>query len=386
MQRVYDGAQHRIWGGEQDCKHDWDWKKHSGISGGKKSKKLGVKGRKNFQIMPEFMYAFCKRCGAWIGCLGLEITIPLYVEHMCMVLAECLRVVRPDGTIWMNIGDNYAASKKGADGNTKPKDLSMIPARVAIAARDELGLWIRNDIIWHKTNVLPESHEDRLTKAHEYIYLLTKRAHYFFDHYAILEEAKYDGRHDTIMKGAQKYNREIVPGGGIHGFAKGKHERWPQTKGGKRMRNRRTVWTMPAERYGGEHFATFPTALVELCVKAGTSEHGVCPHCGSQYERVVKKEGGTIGKGSWVDHNEDWEQGMTQRSGSRKDGSDDDGSYQRYEAGWCKPCDCPDADPIPAKVLDPFNGSGRTTAVATVQRLWAHYSRSKKARAYSDRP
>jgi len=186
----------QVWGGTPDCQHDW------ATAPPRRSRKVGdVKDSESKQatnvgsehdLIPTDI---CKTCGAWKGQLGLEPTPELYVEHLVMVAREIRRVLRSDGTFWLNIGDSYAGGGTGHkdtgkavyEGETydeaakvrtevrglKPKDLCLIPSRLALALQAD-GWWVRKDIIWHKPNPMPESVRDRPTTAHEYIWLLTK--------------------------------------------------------------------------------------------------------------------------------------------------------------------------------------------------------------------
>ena len=170
------------------------------------------------------------------GQIGLEKSPSEYIDRLTEVFAEVYRVLKPEGTLWLNLGDSYAGSGKGAAnypdnakqykqgtnkgtvGNRtgykyvtacKDKDLIGVPWMAAFALRDRVGYYLRNDIIWSKPNAMPESVTDRLTKSHEYIFLMSKSSRYYFDHEAIQEVATgYDGRKDTMMHGSQKY---IIP-------------------------------------------------------------------------------------------------------------------------------------------------------------------------------
>lgn len=195
------------------------------------------------------------------GQLGLEETPEQYVSKMVEVFREVRRVLRDDGTLWLNIGDSYAGSGKGrnADGthqeggkqgtnkgtvegrlvktsapDCKPKDLIGIPWMLAFALRAD-GWYLRQEIIWHKPNPMPESVKDRCTKAHEQIFLLSKSPRYYFDT-AAMQEVSVDG---------------------------------------SGVRNRRSVWSVATRSYKGAHFATFPPALIEPCVLAGCPVGGV---------------------------------------------------------------------------------------------------------------
>ena len=162
------------------------------------------------------------------GQIGLEQSPTDYIDRLTEVFAEVFRVLKPEGTLWLNLGDSYNGNKKGntetvknkrvAESNhfekklwygAKEKDLIGIPWMAAFALRDRIGYYLRNDIIWAKPNAMPESVTDRLTKSHEYIFLMSKSSRYYFDHEAIQEIATgYDGRKDTVFKGSQKY---IIP-------------------------------------------------------------------------------------------------------------------------------------------------------------------------------
>jgi len=227
------------------------------------------------------------------GQLGLEETPEKYVEKMVKVFREVKRVLKNDGTVWLNLGDSYASSIKG-DNRTreekqkksnlnknknpeldksqyikqgtykvvhglKPKDLVGIPWRVAFALQAD-GWWLRQDIIWHKPNPMPESVTDRCTKSHEYIFLLTKSAKYFYDADGIREPAQDWGIRDRsqLRGGTQD---ELLKHRGL------KDANFAQTG-----RNKRSVWTITTRPYKEAHFAVFPPELPELCIKAGTSE------------------------------------------------------------------------------------------------------------------
>lgn len=224
------------------------------------------------------------------GQLGLEPTPDEFVAAMVEVFREVRRVLRDDGTLWLNLGDSYAGTGKssggaqgkrwevaGADttgpcgGKWKPapeglkqKDLIGIPWRVAFALQAD-GWYLRQDIIWHKPNPMPESVTDRCTKAHEYIFLFAKSERYYFDADAIKEQAVSNHASGNGFKGRQ--------GGAIHmpmSGGAGTADQW--LPGG--MRNRRSVWTVSTKPFKGAHFATFPPDLIEPCVLAGCPVDG----------------------------------------------------------------------------------------------------------------
>jgi len=227
------------------------------------------------------------------GQLGLEKTPEEYVANLVAVFRKVRRVLRDDGTLWLNLGDSYSSGgrtsttlqtvRKGNGDDSlmsrppvcnsfKPKDLVGIPWMVAFALRAD-GWYLRQDIIWHKPNPMPESVTDRCTKAHEYIFLLSKSAKYWYDAEAINEQAK----ESTIDR--CKYNR--VSEKGRIGFEQGgnyvdpKHElthRQKQIETG--TRNKRSVWTVATQPYKDAHFATFPPALITPCILAGCPQGG----------------------------------------------------------------------------------------------------------------
>ena len=238
------------------------------------------------------------------GQIGLEETPDEYVAKMVDVFRLARDLLREDGTLWLNLGDSYAGSwgSQGRQGNTgqmagrsvadardrskiqaarieagahpskisrtgatqgtgyKAKDLMGIPWRVAFALQAD-GWWLRQDVIWHKPNAMPASVRDRCTTAHEYLFLLTKNARYYYDADAIAERAVSEHPSGNGFAGRQGGAEHMPMSGG-----EGAQEQWTPT--GKR--NRRSVWTIPTQPYPGAHFATFPEALVEPCILAGS--------------------------------------------------------------------------------------------------------------------
>lgn len=263
--------------------------------------------------------------------IGLEERPDAYVAEMCSVFREIRRVLKPAGTLWLNLGDSYAAGGKGGGGSFmaerrepawqkqstlngfrivegfKQKDLLGIPWRVAFALQAD-GWYLRSDIVWSKPNPMPESVTDRPTKAHEYLFLLAKSEKYFYDADAIKEPASdamlqqmeqgYDGLglKDYEAVGVQNPSsvkariianaRKKITRGEGYGAAKGGFNgRTPARDGGFGAsvfgRNKRTVWTIPTMPYAGAHFATMPEALVEPCILAG------CPMGGLVFDPFV---------------------------------------------------------------------------------------------------
>lgn len=263
------------------------------------------------------------------GQIGLEATPGAYVETLVTVFREARRVLRSDGTFWLNLGDTYSNAGKwgGSAGyankqttnagsirrtmrnakaiGAKPKDLLMIPARAALALQAD-GWYLRADIIWAKPNPMPESVQDRPTKSHEHVFLLAKSERYFYDNDAIKEPAQDWGVRD---RSNGKYTSGDVPiSGGKHGGltgipkqdAVGKRQytgfnaRWNARAEPLTKRNLRDVWTIPTQPYPGAHFAVMPEALVKPCILAGCPEGGIVldPFIGSgTVARVAHKLG-----------------------------------------------------------------------------------------------
>jgi DNA modification methylase len=217
------------------------------------------------------------------GQIGLEETPEEYIKAMVEVFQCVWDVLEDDGTLWLNIGDSYAGNNSRASNNgragfgnarekvvnrtgegLKTKDLIGIPWMLAFALRAE-GWYLRQDIIWHKPNPMPESVQDRCTKAHEYIFLMSKSQKYYYDHEAIKEPLK--GEPETRDKNAEGYQADYSKG---DRFSKGE-----RVFGADGMANKRSVWSVPVKPYTGAHFAVFPSELIEPCILAGAPVGGI---------------------------------------------------------------------------------------------------------------
>jgi len=323
------------------------------------------------------------------GQIGLEATPELFVARMVEVFREVRRVLRSDGTCWVNLGDSYAGSwgAQGREGsmadrsvvqarsianhphnthNTgtirstglKPKDLCGIPWRVALALQAD-GWYLRSDIIWHKPNPMPESVTDRPTKSHEYLFLLTKSAHYWYDADAVRE--RQESADSSEFYDPANMPEQKTPTWGIDGSQslkdKGRAPRLLNPSG----RNRRDVWTIATEAFPGAHFATFPRKLVEPCILAGCPAK-VCPKCGAGWmtettreypptDRLPAPNKGKLGA-------------IGERAANMtRDGFIPNRVYIDHYAGSHPSCTC-GLDPVPGVVLDPFFGSGTVGVVA----------------------
>ena len=316
-----------------------------------------------------------------VGQLGLERTPEEYLDRMTEVFGEVRRVLRDDGTLWLNIGDSYCAGAPGSrdperwpkysrghlEGHDKrrlglkTKDMIGIPWRLAFALQAD-GWYLRSDIIWSKPNPMPESVADRPTKAHEYLFLLAKSERYFYDADAIKEQAVYSpdhavpdgwdsgpGKHDTIIHSQRV--RSSAPRGSFNGKTGEKAFRAIEW-----TRNKRSVWTISTQAFPDAHFATFPEKLVEPCIRAGTSDRGGCAECGAPMERQVKRE---MGATRAVDSRHP--DGQAQQGNFKSVRSDQ--GWKSETVGWKETCAC-SAKKQPQVVLDPFCGSGTTGVVA----------------------
>ena len=330
--------------------------------------------------------------------IGLEPTFDEHLDNLVAVFREVRRVLRDDATLWLNYGDGFAnAQPRGSFGDQgdlstgahgelvpkrnfkgtslKPKDLMMMPARVAMALQAD-GWWIRSEIIYHKKNPMPESVTDRPTCAHEKIFLMSKQPHYFYDAFAVRVPSKYpDDDRKSRVKADHKSQPIALTSNGLRPGS----VTYPTA-------NLRNVWKFPTHSYSDAHFATFPPKLVEPCIKAGTSEKGCCAECGAPWVRVVDVEdkNGRLGVG-YHNHDDDLGQGQRGVPGG-------DGAPTRKTTGWKSTCEC-DAPTQPCVVLDCFAGAGTVGLVA--ERMYRdsilieinkNYAAMARDRIYNDAP
>jgi len=381
----------QVWGGDPECVHEWEavggrtvgssnWN-----SGFNERWGQGAGARKQEKGRPVKVDrgAFC-RCGAWRGCLGLEPTPTLYVDHLVEVFREIRRVLHPSGVAWLNLGDCYAGSGKGGQGNEgimlgravaaareamrnrrgqgsglAPKQRVMIPARAALAIQAD-GWWLRSEVVWQKPNAMPSSVKDRPTDSHEMLYLFAKRARYFYDRDAALEPF-VNGAENASPGRVSEAERDV--GGRDDGFQRDVGPGWKPSAPG---RNRRTVWTICTKPYKGAHFAVFPDDLVEPCVQAGSSERGACVECGAPWTRVVKRPElprDSEAKASERSGGLEIEQGMERTGMTHREVDEWYKANPPCTIGW-KPTCKHEAGVRPCLILDPFCGSGTTGLVA----------------------
>lgn len=241
--------------------------------------------------------------------IGREDSLETYLQKTIATFSELRRVLRDDGTFWLNIGDSRIRAPRGRQ--------NSLPFRLALAMEDN-GWILRQDLIWAKPNPLPDgSTLNRCTKAHEYLFLFIKKPDYFFDGDAIRE-----------------------PSGAV----------------------KRSVWTIVPEKLGTKHKAIFPRKLVEPCILAGTSEHGCCPQCGAPWKRetqVIKENTHLAPPEVRPDRDRSFVWSRNGITGSL------DGETKKLETiGWDATCECGIEETVPCRVIDPFMGSGTVSVVA----------------------
>lgn len=364
------GTDSQIWGGDEKCAHNWGEEIPGDSRGGTGP---GAKETRTDDIKSAYgrdatRGSFCQKCDAWFGELGLEPTPELFVEHLVLIFREARRVLRKDGTLFLNIADTYnsaVSNKQGTGGGVahpkyqdsgmanmgqrkvikaaKPKDLLGIPWLVARGLRDD-GWWLRNDAIWSKAggncpkchfrvekgSGMPEPVKDRFVRAHEYVFLLSKSRKYYFDDEAVKQP-----------------------------FSNAK---------------RRDVFYIPSQSFRGAHYAVMPSALANLLVSAGSSEHGACSECAAPYKRVTKKgevdstsqkKAGSNADGGYTGKNtKDYDEHGAQKPGDVKRRILA-GMKKISTIGWAQTCKCKDVGaPVKCLVMDPFSGSGTTGAAA----------------------
>ncbi len=340
----------------------------------------------------------CGKCGAKRidQQIGSEATPDEFVVKMVEVFRHVRRVLRDDGTLWLNLGDSYfsgGAFGHGGTGETfnkqntnrgsqhssgsgstglKPGNLIGAPWRVAFALQAD-GWVLRQDIIWHKPSPMPESVRNRCTKAHEYLFLLTKKGSgYFCDMDAIREpnsESTFKmnpryGTPDKILATKDNpdegFNTKHTEDSNVFQT----HKTYLNSNG----RNKRSVWTIASQNYSGAHFATFPEKLITPCILAGTSEKGCCSKCRTPWKRIVERTGYTPEVVPAGIRNVD----LSREDKTRKlSGPEYNKQAKVKTMGWEAGCDCGLSSTVPCIVLDPFIGSGTLCSVALSHNRWS---------------
>ena len=310
------------------------------------------------------------------GQIGLEDTPALYVAALVDVFREVRRVLRGDGTLWLNLGDSYSSGGGGdpyrrtTSGKLMPpqmlasaagipmKNLLGIPWRVAFALQDD-GWILRSDIIWSKPNAMPESVTDRPTREHEYLFLLSKSPRYFYDVNAIREPHK-EASLKRVQTGLDTDRQRDYPGA-AQTIKMGDDQQMCHPAG----RNRRTVWTIATQPFSGAHFATMPEALIEPCILAGSSSQA-CETCGATWGRVMERDKGANESQQRPKRTSgmDSHTSTLSLSGNHGAGWHTNGS-KIHDRGFAPRCACAvNTGSAASVVLDPFGGSGTVARVA----------------------
>lgn len=323
--------------------------------------------------------------------LGSEKTPDEYIARQVDVFREVRRLLRPDGVLWLNMGDVHATGagrvgqhpgggKQGERARRiqdhtplnrlpiaglKSKDLVGTPWMLAFALRAD-GWYLRMDCVWHKRTPVPESVKDRPTKAHEYVFLLSKSEKYYYDWVAVVEPASSNTHPRRTVGANSRLSVDRDP----------RHTPYERRQrnlndGIPLVRNLRSVWSIASERAAVKHYATFPRALARPCVLAGTSEKGCCAICQAPYRRIVKRrflddKQGLKAVTKWQsDEALSARNGQPLHSGAAGPGSHHRRYYMPETVGWRRTCRCTlPGDPLPCTVLDPYAGTGTTGIVA----------------------
>ena len=319
------GNEHQIWGGDPECEHGWGDEIVKSQTGGNTEKRQLRKGSENFQAY-ESSSKFCSKCGAWVGCLGLEPHPQMFVDHLVEIFREVKRILKTSGSFWLNLGDSYCSTSGGPAANDKsslgektkaaqrrasyqgeksnwlqPKQKLMIPHRVAIALQDD-GWVLRNDVIWHKSNHMPESVQDRLTKSYENFFFFVKSRKYYFDLDSIRKPStstpwtnvsnKGPYQENNPRKYVGKYDPDIAET--VSSPRARQSTRETTSYYNPKGKNPGDVWKIATKPFKGSHFAVFPPKLIEPIIKAACPVDGVVldPFAGSGTAlRVARKLG-----------------------------------------------------------------------------------------------
>lgn len=250
--------------------------------------------------------------------IGQEATVDEYVDHLVQIMCEVKRTLRKDGTLWLNIGDTYVRSD--IQTTLRSKNKIGVPWKVAFALQEN-GWILRQDVIWEKSNPMPDGSKDRPTTCHEYLFLLTKSEKYYYDYFAALENS------EKPIKGKQKFGSREQIGTNRHD-----QNRTFEHYG---KRNKRSVWTTSVSRFEGSHWATFNPELIEPCILTSTSKKGCCPKCKTGWNRIIDKT------------------------------REESGQLELTGNLWEPGCSCGIQETESCVVLDPFSGASTTGFVCS---------------------
>lgn len=348
--RAY-GTDPQIWTVREECKHVWEPLRQRAMGrtshGSGKSTLQGGSS----PIRPSGMGEVCKHCNGWKGELGSEPTFEMFMLHLVRIFREVRRVLRPDGTLWMNYG-------------AKPKKNLGTPHRLAMALQNDGWFWA-DEIIWQSLSKMPESVRDRTSCQHEYIFMFGKTKNYFYDFLAIRERSKSVPHSPGMKKGIGTDDHKRADQDGSRSAAV-----WASDG----FSLKRSVWTVNPQGTSFKHFAGYPKKLILPCIKAGTSKFGCCADCGTPYERIIESQRkatrpGTKTKVSTKNRRR-IQLGLDSSSTTLASvvGNRDPLRHvtSSKTIGWKKACRCKTKKRVPAIVLDPFGGTG-TSAVAAIE-------------------
>ena len=367
------GTDGQIWGGDENCEHDFDKSKrklHSGTNS-----EGGLPHHKNASVVDwEVEDSICNKCGAWRGELGLEPTPEMFIDNLCDIFDEVKRVLRPHGSCWVNLGDSYVRNpngqtsqhgikhkygynykhKKNYGSRYNPKSLVQIPSRFAIEMTDR-GWILRNEIIWYKTSCMPASVRDRYTVDFEKMFFFTKNPKYYF-------KQQFEPLKDVSLKRAEYgWDGVVVDGIGRNNPEKTDKmgERWANPKG----RNKRTVWNINTASFKGAHFAVYPPELIESPIDASCPEF-VDKKTGKPRERVIEKT--SLERYELPEDNPNYRPARYDGKYKELHGGNTGQKFAIYDdKGYDDGRDS--SEFTPGVVLDPFFGSGTTAEVAMKQ-------------------
>jgi len=350
-----------VWDGDEICEHDWGEIKNKALQLQTGNKEFQRKWREEASSKEANLGCFCNKCGAWKGQLGQEPTPDLYIKHLCSIYKEIKRVLKDDGTCWINLGDTY-----------RDKSLLQIPHLFATEMIDN-GYIMRNVIVWSKDNAMPSNCTDRFTVDFEYLFFFTKNRNYYFEQ-QFEPVLYYENRASGLVRHRRprrfqpshgKKYRDKINGNEYELYDDKNNFKGPSglyradgtRKNDPEKRNKRCVWNINTKGFTGSHFATMPLELIETPIKAGCPE-SVCKKCGKARVKVIDSES------------------VPTRPGNMS--KDTDGVFAAsrkrfmpvYKGDYYETCDC-NAGFDPGIVLDPFVGSG-TTCIMTerLNRRW----------------
>lgn len=391
--RDYGEGNESLWGADPDCDHEWTTETTPAqggqntednppdVGGNASTQDTRLRGGDGIES------GRCAACGAWRGQLGLEPSLDQFIANIVEVAESVRHVLRPDGSFWLNLGDSYASSGGPQTGEnmgapkrvpeTQPtrttqfpaKSKMLVPHRIAIALQDA-GWLVRNDVVWHKPNPMPESVTDRLSTTFEFVFHLTPNPSYHYDLDAIREPyadatvTSAEEGHGWSGAGKTSPDDDFATGsGGLND---------PDTTradclhpGGK---NPGDVFEVPTKAFPDAHFAVYPPTLCETPIKATCPEQ-VCASCGTPYERDIEREiPDDPGRAddSKLDADDDRLSDRARSTAARQLGGNYQEQLENREVemnGWLQTCECATDDTAPGIVLDPFAGAGTTCLV-----------------------